>query len=42
LFVDTSASMQREGLWNKTRALAEKYLAQSKPGDQVAVVIFDW
>jgi hypothetical protein len=41
LLVDTSASMQREGLWNKARALAEKYLAQSKPGDQVAIVTFD-
>ena len=41
LLVDTSASMQREGLWGKARSVAEKYLAQTAPGDQVAVVTFD-
>jgi hypothetical protein len=42
LLLDTSASMQREGLWGKARAIAEKYLAQTAPGDQVAVLTFDW
>ncbi len=41
LLVDTSASMQREGLWTRARALAEKYLAKTLPGDQVAIVTFD-
>ncbi len=41
LLVDTSASMQREGLWNQARALAENDLAKSKPGDQVALLTFD-
>ena len=41
LLVDISASMQREGLWNQAQALAEKYLAQSRPGDQIAIVTFD-
>ena len=41
LLVDTSASMQREGLWNQARAVADKYLAQTAPGDQVAVLTFD-
>lgn len=41
LLVDTSASMKREGLWDKARAVAETYLAQAKPGDQVAIMTFD-
>ena len=41
LLVDTSASMRREGVWDKARALAEKYLAQTTPADQVAVLTFD-
>jgi len=41
LLVDTSASMQREGLWNQARTLADKYLAKTLPGDQVAIVTFD-
>jgi hypothetical protein len=41
LLVDTSASMRREGIWDKARALAEKYLEKTTPGDQVAVLSFD-
>jgi Mg-chelatase subunit ChlD len=41
LLVDTSASMRRDGVWDKARALAEKYLAQTTPADQVAVLTFD-
>jgi hypothetical protein len=41
LLVDTSASMKREGVWDKARSLAEKYLAQTTPADQVAVLTFD-
>ena len=41
LLVDTSASMRRAGVWDQARALAEKYLAQTTPGDQVAVLTFD-
>ncbi len=31
LLVDTSASMRREGVWEKARALAEQYLAKAEP-----------
>ena len=41
LLVDTSASMRREGVWEHARSLAEKYLSQAAPGDQVAVLTFD-
>ena len=41
LLVDTSASMRRAGVWGQARALAGKYLAESAPGDQVAVLTFD-
>jgi hypothetical protein len=41
LLLDASASMQREGLWDKARTVAERYLAQAAPGDQVAVLTFD-
>ena len=41
LLVDTSASMKREGVWDQARGLADKYLAQAAPGDQVAVLTFD-
>ena len=41
LLVDTSASMKREGLWNKARAVAESYLNKASPGDQIAIVTFD-
>ncbi len=41
LLVDTSASMRREGLWNKARSMAESYLDKAGPADQVAVMTFD-
>jgi hypothetical protein len=41
LLVDTSASMKREGLWEKASALAGQYLAETLPADQVAVLTFD-
>lgn len=41
LLVDTSASMKRDGVWEKARAVAEKYLAQTTPADQVALLTFD-
>ena len=41
LLVDTSASMRREGLWNKARSVAESYLDKANPADQVAVMTFD-
>jgi hypothetical protein len=41
LLVDTSASMRRKGVWEHARSLAEKYLSQVVPGDQVAVLTFD-
>lgn len=41
ILIDTSASMKRENLWNKARAVAESYLKKASPGDQVAVVTFD-
>ncbi|HEX4350806.1 MAG TPA: BatA domain-containing protein, partial [Verrucomicrobiae bacterium] len=41
LLIDTSASMRREGVWEHARSLAERYLAQAAPGDQVAVLTFD-
>jgi hypothetical protein len=41
LLVDTSASMKREGLWDKARAVAESYLRKASPGDQLAIMTFD-
>ena len=41
LLVDTSASMRREGVWDKARALAAKYLEKVTVSDQVAVLMFD-
>lgn len=41
LLVDTSASMRRNGVWEKARGTAERYLAKAAPGDQVAVMTFD-
>jgi hypothetical protein len=41
LLVDTSASMRRNGVWEKARAVAERYLAKALPTDQVAVMTFD-
>lgn len=41
LLLDTSASMRREGLWEKARAVAAGYLARTTPADAVAVMTFD-
>jgi hypothetical protein len=41
LLLDTSASMRREGLWEKARAKAEDYLDKTTAYDQVAVMTFD-
>lgn len=41
LLLDTSASMRREGVWEKARALAEQYLDRSSSADQIAVLTFD-
>jgi Mg-chelatase subunit ChlD len=41
LLIDTSASMRREGVWDKARAVAESYLSKAGPVDQVAVMTFD-
>lgn len=41
LLVDTSASMRREGLWNKARAVAQSYLDKATPADQFAIMTFD-
>jgi len=41
ILLDTSASMRREGLWPKARALAGRYLERAAPGDRVAVLTFD-
>ncbi len=41
LLIDTSASMKREGLWDKARAVGERYLAKASPGVQFAIVTFD-
>ena len=41
LLLDTSASMRREGLWAKARAVAERYFDRAAPADRVAVMTFD-
>ncbi len=41
LLVDTSASMRREGLWDKARATVDRYLDKTTPSDQVAILTFD-
>lgn len=41
LLIDTSASMRREGLWDKARSVAESYLDKANPSDQFAVMTFD-
>jgi hypothetical protein len=41
VLVDTSASMQRAGLWPEARRKVEALLRQATPGDQVAVSTFD-
>jgi hypothetical protein len=41
LLVDTSASMRREGLWNKAQSVAKSYLGKATPADQFAIMTFD-
>jgi Mg-chelatase subunit ChlD len=41
LLVDTSASMKRDGVWDKATELAARYLEKTLPSDQVAVMTFD-
>jgi len=41
VLVDTSASMRRQGLWEKARGKAEALLAKASPLDQVALFTFD-
>ncbi len=41
LLVDTSASMRREGMWDKARAAAAEYLDKTELNDQVTVMTFD-
>lgn len=41
LLVDTSASMRRNGVWEKARGIVNRYLAKASAADQVAVVTFD-
>src|SRR5208337_3416143 len=40
VLLDTSASMRREGLWPKARALAAQYLERTSPADRVALMAF--
>ncbi|WP_435011486.1 BatA domain-containing protein [Tundrisphaera lichenicola] len=41
ILVDTSASMRRGDLWDRAKALADRAIADLRPGDQVAVLAFD-
>ncbi len=41
ILVDTSASMRREGVWEKARAAVERLLNEASPADQLAVLTFD-
>jgi hypothetical protein len=41
LCLDTSASMQRDGLWAGAQALVDRWLRQTAPADSVAVFTFD-
>jgi hypothetical protein len=41
VLVDTSASMRRQGLWEKARDKAEALLAKASPLDQLALFTFD-
>ena len=41
LLLDTSASMRRQGLWDKARSQVEALLAKASPADQVALFTFD-
>ena len=41
LLLDTSASMRRPGLWDKTRSVAEGWIDKTTPGDELAIMTFD-
>jgi len=41
VLVDTSASMRRADLWAKARGVASQVIAESRPGDELAVLAFD-
>ncbi len=41
LLLDTSASLQRSGLWNEARARLTQYLREAGPNDQIALLTFD-
>jgi Mg-chelatase subunit ChlD len=41
ILLDTSASMQREGLWAEAKQKAEKLLGEAKPTDQFSLYAFD-
>lgn len=41
LLIDTSASMQREGVWDQAVAHAKKVIADSKPGDRISIYSLD-
>ena len=41
LLLDTSASMRREGLWPKARAVALQYLDKAALADRIAIMTFD-
>ncbi|HWF18738.1 MAG TPA: BatA domain-containing protein [Verrucomicrobiae bacterium] len=41
LLLDTSASMRRDGVWEKARAIAQSYLDKAAPADELAILTFD-
>ena len=41
VLVDQSASMRRADLWPRAREIASKVIADSRPGDELAVLTFD-
>ncbi|HYG21627.1 MAG TPA: BatA domain-containing protein [Verrucomicrobiae bacterium] len=41
LLVDTSASMQRDGVWDRVRAVATAQLSRVSASDELAIVTFD-
>ncbi|MDB6055828.1 MAG: hypothetical protein JWN25_3351 [Verrucomicrobiales bacterium] len=41
LLVDSSASMRREGVWEKAISVADKYIKKTTPADQLSIVTFD-
>ncbi|TWU41104.1 BatA domain-containing protein [Novipirellula artificiosorum] len=41
LMIDTSASMQRAGIWSSAVRIAKEFIEELGPGDQLAIVTFD-